>query len=31
MSYIDGFILPLKYEKLDEYLQMAEMFARKAS
>ena len=31
MSYIDGFILPLKDEKLDEYRRMAEMFARKAS
>jgi len=31
MSYIDGFILPLKDEKLDEYRTMAEMFARKAA
>ncbi len=31
MSYIDGFILPLKDEKLDEYRRMAEMFARKAA
>ena len=30
MSYIDGFVLPLKEEKLDEYRGMAEMFARKA-
>ncbi len=30
MSYIDGFVLPLKEEKLDEYRAMAEMFARKA-
>ena len=30
MSYIDGFILPLKEEKLDQYRSMAEMFARKA-
>jgi uncharacterized protein YbaA (DUF1428 family) len=31
MSYIDGFVLPLKDEKLDEYRKMAEMFARKAN
>ena len=31
MSYIDGFILPLKDDKLDEYKVMAEMFARKAA
>ena len=31
MSYIDGFVLPLKDGKLDEYTKMAEMFARKAS
>ena len=30
MSYIDGFILPLKDAKLDEYREMAEMFSRKA-
>jgi len=30
MSYIDGFVLPLKEEKLDEYRKMAEMFAGKA-
>lgn len=30
MSYIDGFILPLKDGKLDEYRAMADMFARKA-
>ena len=30
MSYIDGFILPLKDGKLDEYRKMAEMFANKA-
>ncbi len=31
MSYIDGFILPLKDEKLDQYRTMAETFARKAA
>lgn len=31
MSYIDGFVLPLKDAKLDEYRKMAEMFARKAN
>jgi uncharacterized protein YbaA (DUF1428 family) len=31
MSYIDGFILPLKDEQLDQYRTMAETFARKAS
>jgi uncharacterized protein YbaA (DUF1428 family) len=31
MSYIDGFILPLKSEKLDAYREMAETFASKAS
>ena len=30
MSYIDGFILPLKDGKIDEYQAMAEMFSRKA-
>ena len=30
MSYIDGFILPLKAGKIDEYREMAEMFSRKA-
>jgi uncharacterized protein YbaA (DUF1428 family) len=30
MSYLDGFILPLKDENLDEYRRVAEMFARKA-
>lgn len=30
MSYIDGFVLPLNESKLDEYRQMADMFARKA-
>lgn len=30
MSYVDGFILPLKDEKLDEYRALAEMFERKA-
>lgn len=30
MSYIDGFILPLKDEKLDAYRAMAEKFAAKA-
>ncbi len=31
MSYIDGFVLPLKDAKLNEYRDMAQMFARKAS
>lgn len=31
MSYIDGFILPLNDDKLDEYRGMAETFARKAA
>jgi uncharacterized protein YbaA (DUF1428 family) len=31
MSYIDGFVLPLKEEKLEEYRAMAETFARKAT
>jgi uncharacterized protein YbaA (DUF1428 family) len=31
MSYIDGFVLPLKDEKADDYRKMAEMFAAKAS
>jgi uncharacterized protein YbaA (DUF1428 family) len=31
MSYIDGFVLPLKDEKLDEYRAMAETFERKAT
>ena len=31
MSYIDGFILPLKDDKLSEYRGLAEMFARKAA
>ena len=31
MSYIDGFILPLKDDKLDEYRGLAETFARKAA
>ena len=30
MSYIDGFVLPLKDEKLDEYRAMAEDFERRA-
>ena len=30
MSYIDGFVLPLKNDKLDEYTRLAEMFAKKA-
>ncbi len=30
MSYIDGFVLPLKDEKLEDYRAMAEMFAGKA-
>jgi uncharacterized protein YbaA (DUF1428 family) len=30
MNYIDGFILPLKDGKLEEYRAMAEMFAGKA-
>lgn len=28
--YIDGFVLPLREEKLDNYTAMAELFARKA-
>jgi uncharacterized protein YbaA (DUF1428 family) len=31
MSYIDGFVLPLKEDKLDAYRSMAEEFARKAA
>ena len=31
MSYIDGFVLPLKDEKLDDYRKMAEFFAGKAA
>jgi uncharacterized protein YbaA (DUF1428 family) len=31
MSYIDGFIVPLKDGNLDEYRRMAETFARKAA
>lgn len=30
MNYIDGFVLPLKDGKLDDYRAMAEMFAQKA-
>ena len=30
MSYIDGFVLPLKDTSLDEYRRLAETFARKA-
>lgn len=30
MSYIDGFILPLREGKEDAYLEMAQMFAGKA-
>ena len=30
MTYMDGFIMPLRDEKLDEYKPMAETFARKA-
>ncbi len=30
MAYLDGFILPLKDGKLDDYKVMAEMFAAKA-
>lgn len=30
MAYLDGFILPLKEDKLDDYRAMAEMFANKA-
>ena len=30
MSYIDGFVLPLKDDQLDEYTKLAEMFAKKA-
>jgi uncharacterized protein YbaA (DUF1428 family) len=30
MSYIDGFVLPLKHDKLEEYTKLAEMFAKKA-
>ena len=31
MAYIDGFVLPLKEEKLDEYRAMAQTFERKAT
>ncbi|HVL78588.1 MAG TPA: DUF1428 domain-containing protein [Sphingomicrobium sp.] len=31
MSYIDGFVLPLRDEKAGDYRKMAEMFAAKAS
>lgn len=31
MSYIDGFVLPLNDERLEDYRAMAEKFARKAS
>lgn len=31
MSYIDGFVLPLKDGKLEEYREMAEFFAGKAA
>ena len=31
MSYIDGFVLPLKDEKLDDYTAMAKTFAAKAT
>ena len=31
MSYIDGFVLPLKGGKKDAYREMAEMFAAKAT
>ena len=31
MSYIDGFVLPMKDEKLSEYRAMADMFASKAT
>jgi uncharacterized protein YbaA (DUF1428 family) len=30
MSYIDGFVLPLNNEKLEDYRKMAESFAEKA-
>lgn len=30
MSYVDGFILPLRDERLDEYRKLAEKFAGKA-
>jgi uncharacterized protein YbaA (DUF1428 family) len=30
MSYIDGFVLPLKDDKLGDYTKLAEMFAKKA-
>jgi len=30
MAYLDGFILPLKEDKFDEYKKMADMFAEKA-
>ena len=30
MAYVDGFILPLKDDKVAEYKPMAETFARKA-
>ena len=31
MSYIDGFVLPLNEDKLDDYRKMAEFFASKAT
>ena len=31
MSYIDGFVLPLKEARLDEYRKMAETFAEKVA
>ena len=31
MTYIDGFVLPLNEEKLDDYCKMAEFFASKAT
>ena len=31
MSYIDGFVLPLREDKLDDYTAMAKMFAGKAT
>ncbi|MGZ2411944.1 uncharacterized protein YbaA (DUF1428 family) [Sphingomonas sp. F9_3S_D5_B_2] len=30
MSYIDGFVLPLRDDKLEEYRRLAELFAKKA-
>lgn len=30
MSYIDGFVLPLNDSKLEQYREMADMFAKKA-